>query len=56
MLLCQDEAGAIVADEDGHEFHLPTYRFKSGNDWGVLGGLFLMLSIATEVSAESDLD
>ena len=56
MALCILEGGASVADGDGHEFHLSPYRFESGDEWGVFGGLLLKPLVASEVLAESDLD
>ena len=44
----------LVADRDGHEFHLSPYRFEGGDEWGVLGGLLLKPLVASEFLAESD--
>ena len=56
MALCHGEGGANVVDGDGHEFHLPPYRFESVDKWGVLRSLLLMPSVAAEVFAEPYLD
>jgi hypothetical protein len=56
MALRLGEDVAIVADGDGHELNLPPYRFESVDEWGVLGGLLLMSSVAAEVYAEPYLD
>ncbi len=56
MALCLLEGCARVADGDGHKIHLPPYRIKSGDEWGVLGGLLLKLLVASEVLAETDLE
>ncbi len=45
-----------MADGDGQEVHLSPNRFKSYDEWGVLGGLLLKPLVASEVLAESDLN
>ena len=54
--MCLLKGGARMADEDGHEFHLPPYRLESGDEWCVLVGLLLEPLLTFEVLADSDLD
>ena len=54
--MCLREGGASVTDGDGHEFYLTPHCFQSYDEWGVLGRLLLKPLIASEVTAESDLD
>ncbi len=55
-LLGLGKGGADVADWDGNELHIPPYGFDGGDEGGVLGGLVVKLGVATEFSAEADLD
>ena len=56
MALRHGEGNASVADGDGHEFHLPPFRVESVDEWGVLGGLLLMSSVAAEISTKPYID
>ena len=44
-----------MADRDGHELHLAPHVLEGVDKWGVLGGLFALPLVATEVTAEDDL-
>ncbi len=50
------EGCARMADRNGHELHLAPHCLEGVDQWGVLGGLLLLPLVATEVSAEDDLD
>ena len=56
MALRHGEGGAILAGGDGYEYHLLPYHSESVDEWGVLGGLLLLSSVAAEVYVEPYLD
>ena len=49
------KSSSRMADRNGHELHLAPHVLEGVDKWAVLGGLFALPPVATEVLAEGDL-